>query len=666
MKKLAKVLSLALVLVMVLSLGGNAWADGHTITIKVPTNDKAAHTFNAYQIFTGTIEQGDAAAADTFTDETSGTSVYPDRTLFNAQWGSALTGSTDVGSKTLRESFVKRLVDTGNAAFAALVSRDGEGNNVYSTDAADVAEAIGTIGDKTGATDLSSLIARFIADNDIDPIKTAGRTSGAEQVALRDLPDGYYFIEDTVASGVTQPYAVSKYILQLLSDVTLKSKTEVPSSNKKVDDKNDSSTSEDAVTWQDSADYDVGDTIPYKLTAFIPVNVFDTYDWYNLAFYDDMCDALDFNSDAKVTAYQIAGTIPENGRITRENRITGTALYLEDVGIVAETKNDDSAIGDSSYTNGNKYRFDLGNMLDYGGGTNAYYLDLDSHPLDATAAYVVVEVAYTATLNDNAKINAAGNPNKSHIEFSNNPNDNTDKGRTPDDVVTVFTFKAVINKVGGNNQPLNTADFRFDKLLASYKVTEDDVANKVYIVDGTKKYLLDKPASGKAYTKTSKGAIIQVEEAKKDSDGNTAVTQTAFAANGLLENVYVTIPLDHTANTNVFTTHKIDAGTYQITETVTPDGYNPIEPFALELVATHSETSDTPELTAVSAQGWTLNENWETENDSYTVTKNVVNRSGAELPSTGGVGTTLFYVFGSMLVIAAAVYFVTKKRSEVE
>lgn len=663
MKKLAKVLSFALVLVMVLSLGGTAWAENHTITIKVPTNDKAAHTFKAYQIFTGTIEQGDAPAAGTFTDGTSGTSVYPDRTLFNAQWGSALTGSTDAGSKTLRESFVKGLVDKfkGNKAFDALVSRDGEGNNVYSTDAADVAEAIGTIGDKTGVTDLSSLIAGFIADNNIVPNKTADRTSGAEQVALEELPDGYYFIEDTVASGVTQPYAVSKYILQLLSDVTLKSKTEVPSSNKKVDDKNDSSTSEDAVTWQDSADYDVGDTIPYKLTAFIPVNVFDTYDWYNLAFYDDMCDALDFNSDAKVTAYQIAGTIPENGRITKADRITGTALYLEDVSIDAETKNDDSAIGDSSYTNGNKYRFDLGNMLDYNGD---YYLDLDSHPLNATAAYVVVEVAYTATLNDNAKINAAGNPNKSHIEFSNNPNDNSAKGTTPDDVVTVFTFKAVINKVDGNNQPLNTAYFRFDKLLASYEVTEDDVANKVYIVDGTKKYLLDKPASGKAYTKTSKGAIIQVEEAKKDSDGNTAVTQTAFAANVLLENVYVTIPLDHTASTNVFTTHKIDAGTYQITETVTPVGYNPIEPFALELQATHDETADEPKLTAVSAQGWTLNDNLET--DTYTVTKNVINRSGNVLPSTGGVGTTLFYVFGSMLVIAAAVYFVTKKRSEVE
>ena len=44
----------------------------------------------------------------------------------------------------------------------------------------------------------------------------------------------------------------------------------------------------------------------------------------------------------------------------------------------------------------------------------------------------------------------------------------------------------------------------------------------------------------------------------------------------------------------------------------------------------------------------------------------IINEKGNVLPSTGGVGTTLFYVFGSMLVIAAAVYFVTKKRSEVE
>ena len=42
----------------------------------------------------------------------------------------------------------------------------------------------------------------------------------------------------------------------------------------------------------------------------------------------------------------------------------------------------------------------------------------------------------------------------------------------------------------------------------------------------------------------------------------------------------------------------------------------------------------------------------------------VINQTGTELPSTGGIGTTIFYVLGSVLVVAAGVLLVTKKRMD--
>ena len=692
MKKLAKVLSLALVLVMVLSLGGTAWADGHTITIKVPTNDKAPHTFNAYQIFTGTIEQGDPAAAGTFTDETSGTSVYPNRTLFNAQWGSALTvPGDDDKSKARRELFVEKLVDafTGNAAFDALASEDG-GSKVYNIDPAAVAKAIGTI-DENNATGLAALIAGFIKDyndnntNTIVPIVHTDRNPGVEDVVLTGLADGYYFIEDTVASGVTQPYAVSKYILQLLSDVTLKSKTEVPSSFKKVDDKDDSNGSEDTTTWQDSADYDVGDHVPYKLTAFIPTYVFDTFTSYNLSFVDDLSAGLTLDADSvKITAYQISGSIPDNGISSFDNKINGTdAFYTSEqsgstvnwkplVPTVSDTTN-------SKYSGGTVFTFDLGNIMD--SENNEFYINKTSFYQDFTdhtkdASYVVVEIEYTAELNTNAVLNEEGNPNKSHIVYSRNPNNVNDMGSTPDDTVIVFTYQAVINKEDENHNPLTGADFRLDKLYKSYVVPSTGSFVKA-TVDG-KNFLLAAPETGKAYTKTANGSVILVNEADKNKNGNTAVDYTAATANELLTDYYVELRLTKNEKDQpsigqpagtIFTSPKIDAGTYLVTETVTPAGYNAVGPKALVITATHEILANDPHLTGLSAEGWTLTstaESGKITSTDGTFKTDVVNKSGTVLPTTGGVGTTLFYVFGSMLVIAAAVYFVTKKRSEVE
>ena len=60
-----------------------------------------------------------------------------------------------------------------------------------------------------------------------------------------------------------------------------------------------------------------------------------------------------------------------------------------------------------------------------------------------------------------------------------------------------------------------------------------------------------------------------------------------------------------------------------------------------------------PETTSATAAG---------NNGQYSQTKSVENKSGAELPSTGGIGTTVFYVLGGLLVVCAGVLLITKRR----
>ena len=109
----------------------------------------------------------------------------------------------------------------------------------------------------------------------------------------------------------------------------------------------------------------------------------------------------------------------------------------------------------------------------------------------------------------------------------------------------------------------------------------------------------------------------------------------------------------------MFSFEGLDDGTYKLTETKTPDGYNSIDPIEFTVTATHDTTpsitlSGSPsvsgaiELTANPSEG--------------SLSADVVNQKGATLPSTGGIGTTLFYLGGGALVAVAGVMLITKKR----
>lgn len=215
-------------------------------------------------------------------------------------------------------------------------------------------------------------------------------------------------------------------------------------------------------------------------------------------------------------------------------------------------------------------------------------------------------IEYTATLTTDAVLGSAGNWNGAYLEYSNNPNNGgTGTSRTTEDTVVAFTYQTVIKKVDSEGNALTGAKFTLEKKVNG--VTE----NEGWV------------------------AIDQVET----TPGST------------------------------FTFKGLDDGDYRLTETKEPSGYNKItDPIEFTVSATHGNKALTA-LEAIIPQAQRANFTGLTSDGSLTpdltagsLSGNVINTSGAELPSTGGMGTTLFYVGGGCMVAVAGIFLITKKR----
>ena len=510
MKHIKKLASLLLVLVMVFALATTAFAEETTYSITI-NNSTAGHTYEAYQIFTGDLATNEAG----------------NKVLSNIVWGSGVSeaGQTALGDAAAKAETLKTEADA--KAFAKAVAP-------YLTTAAGSANTV---------------------------------TDG--KYVISGLAAGYYLVKDQDGSLTGDNDSYTEYIIQVVGNVTATPKSDVPEVQKKVKDINDS-TDTTKTDWQDSADYDIGDSIPFQLKATLADNV-SSYTTYKVVFHDTLSKGLTYNNDAKV---YIDGT--------ETNGFTVTATVNAD-------------------------------------GTTTLTVSCDDVKALGAGNSSVITVEYTAKLNENAVLGSAGNPNEVYLEYSNNPNKseegNNETGETPKDVVIVFTYKTIINKVDSENKPLTGAAFKLEKLI--------------------------------------KG---------KDGAADTWTTVKEFT-------------VDET--TTSFTFSGLDDGQYKLTETKTPAGYNTIDPIYFVIEATHDETADAPTLNTLNAYLTDANGNKQTEMKdgesvnidlgtvdltAGSITTTVVNKSGSELPSTGGMGTTIFYVLGGVLVLAAVVLLVTKKR----
>ena len=158
------------------------------------------------------------------------------------------------------------------------------------------------------------------------------------------------------------------------------------------------------------------------------------------------------------------------------------------------------------------------------------------------------------------------------------------------------------------------------------------------------------------------------EVKKTDPDGN-ALDGVSFTLQRDDNKYYVTKNGDASVwqtEENTFTTagganlvfEGLDAGTYTLTETATVSGYNMMNAPVVVTIAEDGAVTYT--CADTSTTGNTKAEATPAEGENYVIT--ILNQSGVQLPSTGGIGTTIFYVVGGVLVAAAAVLLITKRR----
>lgn len=469
------------------------------------------------------------------------------------------------------------------AAYKLLNATDG-GDGKYAYTLNDTYTAILTA--ETGKSEAADIIAyiseldtddiRTFADNvytailEADPAISAEYTTSSNE--FTNVSQGYYLIAETAVGNTAD--TVSLVILDTKGEdsIQVDTKESIPTLDKEVEEKNDSTGTS---SWGEHADYDVNDVISYKLTGTVS-DKYAHYDSYFYKFYDTMEKGLTYNEDAKVY-------IVNNGSKTE----------VTDHFTFAVTEN-----SESGYKNGFTATSNLKEIPDI--TVNA-------------STQVIVE--YTATLNEYSLKGAPGNDNEAYLEYENDPyheadgdnnpdtpNEPQEPGKTNKDITIVYTFNTVVNKVDAEGTALAGAGFTLYKWNAAAS---------------------DWVAVGEELT------------------GNQL---TVFEFLG------------------------VDIGKYKIVETTVPAGYNKCDDVEFEVVAEYTDEED-PQLSALIVKdkfGAVVSTGdkatFSATASSGVISTDIVNHTGAELPDTGGIGTTIFYVVGAVLVIAAVVLLITKKR----
>lgn len=360
-----KFLSILMVLAMILAMSTTAFAaEEETFALTIAgTKD---HTYNVYQIYTGDVADED------------GTLV-----LSNVKYGQNHTPVDGATGDPVPDTELKDFLNSADPA------------NYF-------------------RTQISGTPYAVVNEN------------GTENSVTIDVVAGYYLIMD-VTADLPDGQTKSPIILKVAEETTVASKHATIVSTKKVDDKNDSTTEEDSVNWVDSADYDIGDDVPFQLTVTLPATL-NAYSTYELTFHDKQAAGFDDPKNFKVyiqrdgvKLFDIAETDYEVGTCNNEDECEYKAqngctfaVTVSDVKAIYEAQNVEFANGD------------------------------------------ILIVEYTAELTDAANVGRAGNENSMYVCHPD--------GHTPVDAVTVLTYDLKVNKIDGTSkEALEGAGFTLQK-----------------------------------------------------------------------------------------------------------------------------------------------------------------------------------------------------------
>lgn len=627
MKRIKKIASLMLALVMVFAMTITAFA---TETNPTTGNDnKGSITINS----SATV----SVAGKTF----NAYKILDVQSYTPAEGGNAATVVYTVPSE-MKSFYATRYGLTGNEGDfdAQVVKKISEESDMFTFAAAALKEAKGE-------------------NPDAPKIKpyTATADENASSVTISNLPLGYYVVED---EGEATP--ISALILDTTNpNVTAVIKADKPSVDKKIDgtkDTDDSTTGD--VEYNNAA---VGDDVPYKVSSKVPDMT--GYTKYYFVVNDTLSKGLTFNDDVAIKIgnetltriYYNEGKYYSKAVYDEEKKTWNYEEEVEESGekskkyIVTETKQDDGTTKvEIVFINFIQYNTHDGDRKDSNG---------NDIPGDVGKEILIT---YSATVNEGAVIGVAGNPNKVTLTYSHDPNqkddgdpENPDKptptsptGTTPEEETRTYVTDIELIKVDPQGNRLTGAEFKIEGTKLNTVLVRTDVytedANGTYwkLKDGS--YTTDDPnAEGmdqSKYESTNTKYTKGIETTTIEKAENVTYTGTV-GADGVL------------------CFEGLSAGTYTITEIKAPNGYNLLKDPITVTIGFTAPVAPSTDCT------WNYT-GTDVVNDTNTNHVTVTNQTGSELPSTGGTGTTLFYLIGGILVLVAGVLLVTKKRMSAE
>lgn len=468
------------------------------------------------------------------------------------------------------------------------------------TTAAQVAEVLGAVGNNTTDSEVAKAFADVVSRHLENVAGTSAYENNEYTIGVRG--DGYYFVKNTTIPNEGGTY--TRYLLEVVDNVEIKHKGTVPEVEKEI-----------SGATSDKDDVAIGDTVNFVITGTVTDDI-ENYIEYYYVFTDTMSAGLTLINDQE---HPITVTV-DGTDVTKY-------FYI----------NSSVNAGVTTLKVGIQDLLALENVQDLG-------LTINEN--------TEIVVSYSAVVNENAVVNGGGNSNTVSLEYSNNPNDSDGgtsdtpptnpenppssskpTGETPEQIVTVYTTELTIYKTNGAGA-LPGAAFRLEGTTTNIVKTTGE------------RFVED---AGGTYYKLTSGYYTETPPTNETKDlyvGTYPASYTKYRKETMeliTTNpgvVYAEAFVD--ASTGMLTFTGLPAGTYTITEIVTPSGYNSIDPLNVTITFNNDGSFGID------------------PSDAGVIT--VVNSAGSTLPSTGGMGTTIFYVVGGVLVLVAVVLLVTRKR----